>query len=212
MNVLFQAHPCLSSSLVQDLVGAEWVCTKLPQPQVVVQSLSRIWLFATPWTAAHQASLFFTVSWSLLKLMSIESVMPSNHLIFCRLFSSCPQSFPEPGSFPVSQLFASGGQSIGALASASVLPMNIQGWSPLGLTGSPCCPRDSQEVSPTPQFESINFLVLSLLYVQLSHPYMTTGKTHSFDYMNLCQQSVSEAQVAPNTAKRMNRRRDSKHT
>ena len=78
----------------------------------------------TPWTAARQAPLSFTNSQSLLKLMSIESVMPSNHLILCRPFSSCLQSFPASGSFPTSQFFASGGQSIGA--SASVLPMNIQ--------------------------------------------------------------------------------------
>ena len=90
---------------------------------VVVQSLSHVQLFATPWTAAHQASLSFTISRSLLKLMSIESVMPSNHLLLC-----CPlQCFPASGSFPVIQFFASGGQSIGASASASVLPMNIQG-------------------------------------------------------------------------------------
>ena len=63
---------------------------------------------------------------SLLKLMSIESVMPSNHLILCFPFSSCPQSFSASGSFPMSQFFTSGGQSIGASASASVLPMNIQ--------------------------------------------------------------------------------------
>ena len=61
--------------------------------------------------------------------------MPSNHLIFCRHFSSCPQSFPASGSFQMSQLFTSGGQSIGASASASVFPMNIQGWFSLGLTG-----------------------------------------------------------------------------
>ena len=67
--------------------------------------------------------------------MSMESVMPSNELILCRPFSFCLQSFPASGSFPVSQLFTSGGQSIGASASASILPMNIQGWSPLGLTG-----------------------------------------------------------------------------
>ena len=91
-----------------------------------VQSLSRIRLFATPWTAARQASLSFTNSWSLLKPMSIESVMPSNHLILCHPFSSCLQSFPASGSFPMSQLFASGGQTIGASASVSVLPMNIQ--------------------------------------------------------------------------------------
>ena len=86
-----------------------------------------------PWTAAHQASLFFSISWGLLKLMSIGSVMPSNHLILCHPFS-CPQSFQAPGSFPMSWLCASGGQSIGA--SASVLPMNIQGWFPLGLISS----------------------------------------------------------------------------
>ena len=80
-------------------------------------------------------------------------------------FSSCPQSFPASGSFPVSRLFASGGQSIGASASASVLPMNIQDWSPLGWTvGSSCRPGDSQESSPTPQFKSINSSALSFLY------------------------------------------------
>ena len=100
----------------------------------VVQSLSHVWLFATPWTAAHQASLPFTISWSLPKLMSIESVMPSNHLILCCPFFSCPESFPASGSFPMVQLFTSGGQRIGASASESVLPMNIQGWLPLGLT------------------------------------------------------------------------------
>ena len=95
---------------------------------VTVQSLSCVWLCAIPWTAARQASLSFTISWSLFKLMSIESVMPSNHLI---LFS-CLQSFPVSGAFPMNQLFTSGGQSIGA--SASVLPVNMQDWFPLGLT------------------------------------------------------------------------------
>ena len=95
---------------------------------VVVQSLSCVRLFATPWTAAHQASLSFTISRSLLKLMSIVSMMPSNRLIFCcplLLFSSV---FPETGSLPVIWLFPSCGQSIGASASALVLPVNIQGW------------------------------------------------------------------------------------
>ena len=77
----------------------------------------------------------FPVSWSLLRLMSIESVVPSNHLILCCPFSSCLHSFLAPGSFPVSWLFPSGGQSIGASASALVLPVNIQGWFPLGWTG-----------------------------------------------------------------------------
>ena len=80
-------------------------------------------------------------------------------------FSSYPQSFPAAGSFQMSQFFASGGQSIGISPSASVLPMNIHDWFPLGWTGwSPCSPRDSQESSPTPQFKGINCLVLSYLY------------------------------------------------
>ena len=95
-----------------------------------VQSLSCVQLFEAPWTAAHQASLSITNSQSLFKLVSIESMMPSNHLILCRPLQSCPAS----GSFPVSQFFASGGQRIGASASTSVLPMNIQDWLPLGLT------------------------------------------------------------------------------
>ena len=100
-----------------------------------VQSLSRVRLFATPWIAARQASLSITNSPSSPKFMSIESVMPSSHLSLCRPFSSCPQSFPASGSFQMSQLFALGGQSIGVSASTSVLPMNIQDWSPLGWTG-----------------------------------------------------------------------------
>ena len=91
---------------------------------------SHVWLFATPWTAACQASLSFTIPRSLLKLMSIESVMPSNHLVLCRPLLLLP--FPASESFPMSQLFTSGGQSIGASASRSVLQMNIQGWFPLG--------------------------------------------------------------------------------
>ena len=79
--------------------------------------------------------LSFTISQSLLKLMPIESIRPSNHFIHCCPFSSCLQSFPAPGSFPMTGLFASGGQNIGVSASASVLPMNIQDWFPLGLTG-----------------------------------------------------------------------------
>ena len=96
---------------------------------------SQVQLFAAPWTAALQASLSITNSRSLLKLMSIELVMPSNHLILCRSRLLLPQSFPASGSLPMSQLFAPGGQSIGVSVSASVLPMNIQDWFALGLTG-----------------------------------------------------------------------------
>ena len=102
---------------------------------VIVQSLSQVRLFVTPWTAACQAFLSFTMSQSLLKLMSIESVMPSNHLILCHVFPFCLQSFPTSGSFQMSQLFASGGQSIGVSESKSILRMNSHDWSPLGWTG-----------------------------------------------------------------------------
>ena len=81
----------------------------------VLWSLNRFRFFATPWTVAHQASLSFTISQSLLKPMSIESVMPSNHVILCRPFSSCLQFFPASRSFPMSQFFASGGLSISIL-------------------------------------------------------------------------------------------------
>ena len=91
----------------------------------VVQSQSHVWPSATPWTAARQASLSLTISWSLLKLMSIELVMPSNHLILCLPFSCCLQSFQASRSFPRSQFFTTGGQSIGFSASASVLPTRL---------------------------------------------------------------------------------------
>ena len=102
----------------------------------VVQSLGHVRIFVTPWIAALQASLSF-ISQSLLKLMSFESVMPSNHFILSSviLFSSCPQSFPASRTFPMSQLFASDDQNTAASASASVLPTSIQGCFPLSLTG-----------------------------------------------------------------------------
>ena len=99
-------------------------------------SVTQSCLFMISWTAACQASLSFTIPQSLLKLMSIEweiAIQPS-----CPLLSPYPpvfSSFPPLGSFPVSQFFTSGDQSIGASTSASVLPMNIHGWFPLGLTG-----------------------------------------------------------------------------
>ena len=102
---------------------------------VCVQSLSHVRLFATPWTAARQASLSFTVSWSLLRFMSIDSVVPSNHLILC-----CPL-FLLPSIFPCIRFFSNKSalcikwQSIRAPASASGLPMNILVWFPLRLTG-----------------------------------------------------------------------------
>ena len=99
-----------------------------------LHSLSFVRLFGTPRTAASQASLSITNSQSLLRLMSVESVMPSNHLILCLPLLS-PSIFPASGSFPITHFFASSGQNIGVSASASVLPMSIQDWFPLGWTG-----------------------------------------------------------------------------
>ena len=100
-----------------------------------VQSLSHVQLFTTPWIVTRQAFLSFTISQDLLELMSIESVMQSNQLVLCHPLLLLVQSFPESGSFQMSQFCTSGGQSIGVSASASVLPMNIQEWFPVGWTG-----------------------------------------------------------------------------
>ena len=133
-----------------------------------VQSLSHVQLFVTLWTAARQASLSITNSRSLLKLMSIELLMPSNHLISVVPFSSCLQSVPA----------SSGGQSTGVSASASVLPMNSQGWFPLGWTS--WISLQSKGLWKVFSNTSLKASVLrcsTFLIVQLSHPYMTTGKT-----------------------------------
>ena len=101
----------------------------------MVQPLSHAWHSVTPKTAACQAYMAFTNSWVLLKLMSFEWVMPSSHLILCCPPHLLPSVFPSIRSFPVSQLITLCGQSIRASAAAWVLPMNIQGWFPLRLTG-----------------------------------------------------------------------------
>ena len=131
-----------------------------------VHSLSLVWLFATPWTAAHQASLSITNSQSLFKFMSIESVMPSNH--------SHPLSSPPPPAFNLSQhqsLFQWAnsshgvGPSIEVSVLASVLPMNTQDWSPLEWTGwISLQSKGLSRVFPTPQFKSISSSALSLLH------------------------------------------------
>ena len=96
-------------------------------------------------------------------------------------FSSCPQSPSASKSFPMSQLFAWGGQSIGVSASASILPMNTRDWSPLGwLVGSPCSPRDSKVFSNT-TVKSINSSMLSFLYSPTVTPIHDYWKNHSFD-------------------------------
>ena len=143
----------------------------------IVQSLSHVQLLATPWTAAHQVSLSSTICWSLLKLMSIEMVMPSNHFILCHPLLLLPSIFPSMRVFSMSQLFASGGQSIGASVSAPVLPMNIQGWFSLGLTGLvSLLSKGLSRVFSNNTVQKHWFFSIHL-YSKLSHPYMTTGKT-----------------------------------
>ena len=144
---------------------------------VVVQSLSHVQLFVTPWTVAHQASLSFTISrvcsnacplsWWCHPTIS-SSVTP---------FSFCLQSFPASGSFPMSWLFALGSQSIGASASASVLLMNIQGWFPLALIGLLSVQGTVKNLL---QHHSLKASVLwysAFFMVQLSHLYITIRKT-----------------------------------
>ena len=145
-----------------------------------VLSLSHVQLFVTPWTAAHQASLTITNSQSLLKRMSIKSVIYHPTILSSVVpFSSCLQSFSTSGPFPMSQVFTSGGQSIGVSASASVLPMNSQDWFPLGLPG--WISLQSKGLSRVFfQHHSSNASILwhsAFFIVQVSHPNMTTRKT-----------------------------------
>ena len=137
----------------------------------------------------------FTVSWSLLRFMSIELVMVSNAISSAAPFSFCLQSFPASGSFPVSQIFTSGGQSIGASTSVSVLPINIQDRFPSGLTGlisllSKELPRVFSSTVQNSSKASILQLSASFM-VQLSHPYMTTGKTIAFTIWSFVAKVIS---------------------
>ena len=148
---------------------------------VIVQSLSCVWLFVTPWTAVHQASLSFTVSWSLLKLMSVESVMPFNHLVLC-----CPLLLPS--IFPSIRVFSN--ESVLCIM-AKILELQLQHhsfqwifridflWD--WLVWFPCCSRNSQMSSTAPQFKSINSLALSLLYGPTLTSIHDHWKNHSFD-------------------------------
>ena len=131
------------------------------------------------WTVAYQAPLS-TISQSLLTLMSIELVMLSSHFILCHPLLLLPSTFPNIiESFPLSQLFTSGGRNIGASASASVLPVNIQGWIPLGLTGLiSLLSKGLSRVFSSTTVQKHQILQHSAFFmVQLSHLYMTTGKT-----------------------------------
>ena len=148
-----------------------------------VQSLSHVLLFANPWTAARQASLSIINSRSLLKLMSIELVMPSSHCILCHPLLSCLQSFPPSGSFPMSHFYASDGERIGVSASASVFPTNIQNWFPLGWTGSISLQSKglSRVFSNTTVQKHQLFSVLGFLYTPTVTSIHDYWKNHSFD-------------------------------
>ena len=158
--------------------------TELPYDSAIfssVQSLSRVRLFVTPWTAARQVSLSITNSQSLLKLMSIEAVMHPAISSSVVPFSSCPQSLPASGSFTMSQLFSWGGQSIRVSALVSVLPKNTQGWSPFRMDWLDLAVQGTQESSPTPQFKSINSSLLSFHHSPTLTSIHDLWKNHSLD-------------------------------
>ena len=151
---------------------------------LAVQSLICVQLFASPCTAARQVFLYFTVSLSLLRLMSIKSVMLSNHLILCCLFLLLPSIFPSS----LSQLFASGGQSIGA--SASVLPLNIHSWFLLGLTGLISLQsKGLSRIFTNTTVRNHQFFSVQPPSWSSSHICTWLLEKNSFNYTDLCQQS-----------------------
>ena len=147
-------------------------------------------LCLTPWTAARQASPSITNSWSLLKLMSIKSVMPSNHLVLCRPLLLLPSIFPSIGVFSNESVLHIRWSKDWSF-SFSISPSNEYSGQisfRIGLISFPS--KESQESSPTPQFESIRSSALSLLYCPaLASVHDLLEKKHSCDYADLCQQS-----------------------
>ena len=141
-----------------------------------VQSLSRVWLFVIPWIAACQASLSIANSQSSPKLKCIVLVMPSNHLILCHPLL-LPPTAPSIRVFPVSQLFAWGGQSTGVSALASFLPKKSQDWSPLGWTGWISLQSNGLSRVFNTTVQKHQLFSTQLSSQSNSHPYMTTGKT-----------------------------------
>ena len=143
-----------------------------------VQSLSHIQLFGTPWTVARQASLSITNSQSLLKLMSIELVMPSNHLILCYPLCLLYSIFPSIRVFSNESVLRIRWPNYGNF-SFSISPMNIQDWFPLGWTGwiSSQSKGFSRVFSNTTVQKYLTLRCSAFFTVQLSHPYMTTEKT-----------------------------------
>ena len=148
-----------------------------------IQTPSYIQLFANPWTTAHQASLSITNSRNLLKLMSIELVMPSNHLILCHPLLLLPSIFPNIRVFSNESALHIRWPKYWSF-SFSISPSNEHpGLISFrdGMVGSPCSPRDSQESSPTPQFKSIKSSVLSFLHSPTITSIHDHWKNHSLD-------------------------------
>ena len=148
-----------------------------------VQSLSHIWFFATPWIAAFQASLSITNSRNLLELMSVESVMPSSDLILCRPLLLLPPIPPSIRVFSNESTLLMRWPEYWSFTFNISLSNEHPGIVSFkdGLVGSPCSPRDSQESSTTPQFKSINFLVLSFLHSPTLTSIHDHWKNHSLD-------------------------------
>ena len=154
------------------------------------QAFSHVQFFAIQQTEACQGSLSFTISWSLLRFMSIESVMLPKHLILCLPFSFYLLSFPVSGFSPKSQLFTSDGHSIGVSAPASVLPMNIQGGFPLGLTGLiSLLSNGLSRVFSNTTVQKHRSLEPNLLQGPNLTSLCDYWKNHSFDQMDHCRQS-----------------------
>ena len=149
----------------------------------LVQSLSSVQLFVTPWRAAHQASLSIINCQSLLKLMSIESVMPSNHLTLCHPLLLLPSIFHSISVFSNESVIHIRWPKYWSFSFSISTSNEYSGLiSKPGLTGLiSLCPRDSQESSPTPQFKSINSSVLSFFYGPAFTSVHDYWKNHSFD-------------------------------
>ena len=154
-----------------------------------VQLLSCVQLFATPWIEVCQASLSITNSQSLLKAMSIKSVMPSNHLILCRPFSSCPQSLPASGSFPMHSTLRIRWPKYWSFSISpsnehpGLISFRMDWLDLLAVQGI------LKSLLPTPQFKSINFSALSFLHSPTLTSIHDHWKNHSLDQTDLCWQS-----------------------
>ena len=157
---------------------------------MVVQLLSHIQLFLTAWTSAHQASLYSTNSQSLLKFKSIESVMLSKHRILCCPLLLLPAIFPNTRVFSSELALPIRWPKIVTSASATILPMNIQGWFLLGLTGLISMQsKGLSRVFSNTTIRKYNFFSTQPSLWSNSHIWTWLGKNHSFDYMDLCWQS-----------------------